>query len=153
MRIGLAVSDPKPLTAGWYLNPAAGSDQYWDGGKWLDVPKPSSSNNPAISGEHPQTSNLSIVALIFAFVIPIVGMILGFSARKEIEQSNGQKSGSGLATASIWLGALGTLGILLIIILIAVSTNSNSLDVFDPSACDPAIAELFGYTKGSKCNP
>jgi len=105
----------KPLTAGWYTNPEVGDEQYWDGAKWLDIPKPSNQINITSRTE---TSTLSVVALIAAFLIPVVGLILGINARKEIDRSNGAKTGRGMATASIWLGAVGTLGILIYIILV-----------------------------------
>lgn len=57
------------------------------------------------------TSTLAIVALIVSFFVPIVGLILGYVARKEIDNSSGRLSGRGLATAAIvinwiWVGSL-----------------------------------------------
>lgn len=54
-----------------------------------------------------QTSGLAIGGFICSLLgISLVGLILGYLARKEIRQSNGAKSGSGLATAAIVLGWL-----------------------------------------------
>jgi hypothetical protein len=57
------------------------------------------------------TSTLAIVALIVSFFAPIVRLILGYVARKEVDNSGGRLSGRGLATAAIvinwlWVGSL-----------------------------------------------
>ena len=53
------------------------------------------------------TSGMAIGGFICSLLgISIIGLILGYLARKEILQSNGAKSGSGLATAAIVLGWL-----------------------------------------------
>lgn len=138
----------KPLQAGWYMNPEVGGQQYWDGEKWLSIPSPSGASVPSPQVSQGQTSTLAVVALIFSFLIPIVGFILGFSAKKEIENSNGQKTGRGMATASIWLGAIGTIGIVIYVVLIVIGTG-NSSNVSDSSildSCSQAAAQLYGYT-------
>lgn len=50
------------------------------------------------------TSGMAISALVLSFFIPIVGIILGFIARGEIKNSQGQKSGDNLANLAIFLG-------------------------------------------------
>lgn len=54
------------------------------------------------------TSTMAIVALICAFFLPLVGLILGFVARNEINNSRGSKSGENLANLAIILGGLFT---------------------------------------------
>jgi len=158
------MSEGDNLAAGWYLNPALGREDYWNGNAWLGIPKPANSELPQTIAFQPQTSTLSIVALICAFIIPVVGFILGFSARKEIDNSNGKKTGRGMATASIWLGGVGTIGMIIIIILIAIggsgessTLNTDATSVSNstnlPEGCDPGIAQIYGYVKGSRCNP
>jgi len=48
-------------------------------------------------------SNLSIVALVLAFVFPIAGLVVSFLAKKEIETSGGKKGGSQLVRLSFIL--------------------------------------------------
>ena len=65
------------------------------------------------------TSAVAIAALISVFFIPLLGLILGYLAKKEISNSQGLKSGAGLAKASIVLGwifvSIGTLFTLLVV--------------------------------------
>jgi hypothetical protein len=68
----------------------------------------------------PPTAGIAIAALVLTFFIPLVGLILGYAARKEINQSNGAKGGRGMATAAIALGWIFTfLGIIVAVIYIA----------------------------------
>jgi len=48
-----------------------------------------------------QTSTAAILGLVFAFLIPLVGLILGIVAKNDIRNSRGTKEGDGLATAAI----------------------------------------------------
>ena len=153
------MSESTGLPAGWYLNPAKGQEQYWDGGNWLDIPKPNSSSSHSSFLSQPETSTLSIIALILAFFIPIAGFILGFSARKEIDRSNGRKTGRGLATASIWLGGLGTIGIIVLVTLMIIGANGSSIDSSSSDngtyngSCETALLQMGFYDKGTNCNP
>lgn len=70
------------------------------------------------------TPGTAIAAIICAFFIPLLGLILGLVARSEIKNSKGEKGGDGLANAAIvfssifmilyfflilaWVGFLGT---------------------------------------------
>jgi hypothetical protein len=47
------------------------------------------------------SSTMSVLALVFSFLVPIVGLILGFVAKREILMSNGKLGGLGLAQAAI----------------------------------------------------
>jgi hypothetical protein len=72
----------------------------------------------------PTTSTTAIVAFIFAFLFPVIGVVLGYVARKEIRNSGGWKTGSGLALAALWVGwilILVNLAILTILVLVSVS--------------------------------
>jgi len=68
-------------------------------------------NQPRSSHHHEmelqQTSNLAVVAFIATWIIPVVGIVLGFVARNEIDKSGGKLGGRGLATAAIVLGWVG----------------------------------------------
>ncbi|NII52144.1 DUF4190 domain-containing protein [Frigoribacterium endophyticum] len=60
----------------------------------------SSTSTPAASTG--RTNVLAIVGIILAFIVPLVGVILGFVARSQIKRT-GEK-GSGLALAAIIIG-------------------------------------------------
>lgn len=87
------------------------------GGGWGGAPAPPPTNGKAIG---------ALVASVLGFFCGvgfIVGLILGYSARKEIQASGGQQGGEGLATAGIvigWVGvALMVLGIVVAVVLFA----------------------------------
>ncbi len=83
--------------------------------------------NPYVAAAQPQTSVMAVLALIFTFLLWPVGLILGYVARKEIDNSNGMKTGRGMATASIVLGWIGLVGIILAFILfVAASSQSGT---------------------------
>jgi hypothetical protein len=75
------------------------------------------------------TAGLAIAALVLAFFAPLIGLILGYVARKEIIQSNGAKGGRGMASAAIALGWIFTIiGIVIAVVYISyfASLASNS---------------------------
>jgi len=63
---------------------------------------------------------MAILALVFAFVFPPAGLVLGFLARQQIQQRN--EGGEGLAMAGLIIGALGTVGY---VILCAASASTG----------------------------
>jgi hypothetical protein len=71
-----------------------------------------------------RTSGKAIASLVFSIlgsgIFSIVGLILGYQAKREIDESGGRITGRGLALAGIiigWIGlALAVLGIVLIIV-------------------------------------
>ena len=109
------------FTPGWYPDAAGpGQPLYWDGTRWLGP----------VTAVVPQTSGLAIGALIAALVAPVVGLVLGYYARREISRSNGALSGKGLTTAAIILGWIGTVGAMLwigfMIFLVGHSSSSGT---------------------------
>lgn len=54
----------------------------------------------------PKTNTLALVGFIASFMIPIVGIVLGAMAQRQIAVT--QEGGRGLARAAVILGALGT---------------------------------------------
>lgn len=88
---------------------------------------PQASTNYYPAGAPVTTSGLAIGALIMALIFPIVGLIMGYLARKEINNSQGRLEGQGLATASIVIGWIFTiLGIFFIAIFITTLAMSSS---------------------------
>ena len=71
--------------------------------------------NSAPSMMVPKTNTLAIVSLVISFFIPIVGMILAYSARREIDASQGTQTGRGLTTGAIVLNWIWILSIVLIV--------------------------------------
>ncbi|WP_127498281.1 DUF4190 domain-containing protein [Actinoplanes solisilvae] len=57
------------------------------------------------------TNTMAILSLVFAFVFPIAGIIMGHVARKQMRQTGEQ--GEGLATAGLWLSYIFTIGYVL----------------------------------------
>lgn len=74
------------------------------------------------------TAGIAIAAFVLTFFVPLIGLILGYAARKEIAQSNGAKGGRGLASAAIALGWIFTLvGLVLIVVYVSyLAALSNS---------------------------
>ncbi|HOE35194.1 MAG: DUF4190 domain-containing protein [Chloroflexi bacterium] len=86
------------------------------------------------------TSPWSIVSLISGIssylVLPFLGgiiaLITGYVARREIKSSNGALSGSGMATAGLWLGWINIIlcvivGILIILLIVGLIAGFSGL--------------------------
>jgi uncharacterized membrane protein len=73
----------------------------------------------------PETSAMAIVAFVLTFFLPIIGLVLGYVARNEIDHSGGRLGGRGFATAAIvinWVGiGLAVFGLLIIVIGVAAT--------------------------------
>ena len=68
---------------------------------------------------------MAILSLVFAFVVPILGIVFGYMAKKQIRERG--EGGSGLAKAGLILGYIfAVLSLLYGIAVIAFfATNSN----------------------------
>jgi hypothetical protein len=55
-------------------------------------------------------SDLTVIALVTSVLLPLVGWIVGFKARKQIVESEGRYVGRPFATAAIWIGGIITVG-------------------------------------------
>jgi len=88
--------------------------------------KPSSYYQPQPMTTPPWAIVSLISGIASYFIVPVIGSIValisGYSAKKEIRESNGQVGGDGLATAGLVLGwiniALGLAAICLIILMV-----------------------------------
>lgn len=70
-------------------------------------PEPNSCQDGRMTVTYPpRTNNLALVGFIASFMIPIVGIVLGVMARRQIAVT--KEGGRGLARAAVILGALGT---------------------------------------------
>lgn len=83
---------------------------------------------PKSGGEFkPVATGLAVAALVVTFFVPLVGLILGYAARGDIDRSKGTKGGRGLASAAIALGWIFTLlGVLAAVIAIAALASMSS---------------------------
>ncbi len=74
------------------------------------------------------TETMAVLALVFAFVFPLLGIVFGVVARKNIRQNG--NNGQGLATAGFWIGivftSLGVLGVIAYVVLIAALVGSGA---------------------------
>lgn len=87
---------------------------------------------PGYGGQPPKTSVMAIISLVTGilgilccgwFILSIAALVLGFLGRKEINESGGAKTGSGMAMAGLILGAIGVaLGILNWILILATDS-------------------------------
>ncbi len=74
------------------------------------------------------TNTLAILALVMAFVVSPVGLVLGIVARRQIRQTGEQ--GDGLALAGIIVGGIGTaLGVLAFVFFFLALASAGSIDV------------------------
>jgi hypothetical protein len=80
------------------------------------------------------TNGFAIASLVLGFVWlfglgSLLALIFGLVARKQIDDSNGQQSGKGMAIAGIVLGIVGLVGILFVYKIAPTPHNS----------CDPNV--------------
>ena len=70
-----------------------------------------------------------VLGIVWVFGIgSILAVIFGFVARKQIKDSGGRQSGSGMALAGIILGSVGVASLILwIVLVIAVTTSIEQL--------------------------
>lgn len=89
--------------------------KYWNGTAWTDEVAPTVSMGerkhvPVVGSSVPgATSALAIVALVMAVFAPClapVAMILARMATRQIDESQGQKSGRPIATAAFIVGVI-----------------------------------------------
>lgn len=83
---------------------------------------------PNYTGNYaPPVSGLAIAAIITVFFSSLIGLILGYVAKKDIDNSNGTKGGRGMANAAIALGWIFTiLGVVIAVIWIAYLASMSS---------------------------
>lgn len=73
----------------------------------------------------PRTNTLALVGFIASFMIPIVGIVLGIMARRQIEVT--KEGGRGLARAAVYIGAAGaTFQLIFFIVWLSLFTSAIS---------------------------
>ncbi|MFC7275773.1 DUF4190 domain-containing protein [Paractinoplanes rhizophilus] len=103
---------PGPAQGSWNPGGYPPPQHYQQPGAWQPGPSPVV---PART-----TNTMAILALVFAFVFPPAGLVLGFLARQQIQQRG--EGGEGLAMAGLIIGAIGTVGY---VILCAASASTG----------------------------
>ena len=95
---------------------------------------------PPTGGMPPKTSGKAIASMVtglvgllticcgFFVVTSIVGLVLGFLARKEIRDSGGELKGDGMALTGIITGIIGILMVVVTIILVATGVIDANFD-------------------------
>ena len=84
---------------------------------WMASRSPSLlSENHVAAGVAQTTSILAVVALLLSFVIPILGILLGYVALNDIAVSSGTKRGKDLAVAAIIIGIGSTVLVALLLV-------------------------------------
>jgi uncharacterized membrane protein len=53
-----------------------------------------------------KTNRLAVFALFCAFVVPVLGIVFGLTALREIEDADGAEPGAGMATWAVTVGLL-----------------------------------------------
>ena len=88
------------------------------------------SAHSGVSSRPGPTSGFAVAAFVCSLIgLWIAGIPMGYSARGEIDRSDGEKGGRGYATAAIilgWLGLLGTIVIVAVVISAQHKTNASS---------------------------
>lgn len=67
-----------------------------------------------------EATNTSVIAFVLSIFMPLVGLILGIKAHREIKNSDETLTGRAFAVAAMWIGGIGTAiwsGIVALVIL------------------------------------
>ena len=86
-------------------------------------------------GTAAKTNTLAVISLVASLVWvcglgSIAAVVTGFMARKQIAQSGGTQTGTGLAMAGIIIGLVGVVGLIgwiLLVIVASATSDSSSL--------------------------
>lgn len=106
---------------------------------------------PPTAPQQQQTNTMAVISLIasilgltlFPTVGSIVGLILGYMARKQIRQSGGWMGGEGLAKAGIILGWIG-IGLTVLIACIAIALLVMGIAIPGIGVC-AALGNIASY--------
>ena len=108
---GGSVPPPPPPAGPVAQHPPSAAPMGQPSPRWMPAPPPSATGpyGPAVTNGMAEASLvLGIVGLtLFPLVASIVGLVLGYAAKGQIDRSSGQQTGRGLAVAGIVLGWIG----------------------------------------------
>jgi Domain of unknown function (DUF4190) len=101
-------------------------------GRDLVAPPPPMPVPPSVQVVHvpspPRTNGLAVASMVVGIVWiwgvgSILALVLGYTARTQIDRSGGTQTGRGMAIAGIVLGWIGIAGLLLVILSTAVARS------------------------------
>jgi len=72
----------------------------------------------------PKTNTMAILSLVFAFLMPILGVIFGFISLNQIKDLTRNEKGKGLATAGIIIGFV-YIGIAVLVVVFSMIFTAN----------------------------
>lgn len=131
---GAAPPPPPPPPPGGF---SGGGDSYGAGGGQY----PPQGGGYGAPPAGPKTNGMAIASLVSAIVClcglgSVLGIIFGFMAKKQIRESNGTQTGSGLATAGIIIGIIGVVAAIAYVVLVVMlgvfgETTTNTDFQFD----------------------
>jgi large-conductance mechanosensitive channel len=107
-------------------------------GKWYPpelhpsrMPPPPWGANPQNSGATPRTNGLAIASLVLSLTVflvgPILAIIFGAIARRQIRESKGGQSGDGLALAGLIIGIVELVVSLVVVAFVVVLIANGSI--------------------------
>ena len=92
-------------------------------------PAPQQQSSQVVYVQQPKTNGLAVASLVLGIIWiywigSVLALIFGYTAKGQIDRSNGMQSGRGLAIAGIVLGWVG-IGTLTIVIIIAAANSTG----------------------------
>jgi len=93
-------------------------------GYYSPAPQPMAPSSPGYYSPPPPTNTMAILSLVFAFVVPILGIVFGYMAKKQIRERG--EGGAGLAKAGLILGYIFAALTLLYVIAVIALINSDT---------------------------
>ena len=107
--------------AGWYPDPFSPYHQrYWDGVAWTQTSAP--------FVRQQETSVYAILSIVMIFVFVPLSIVFGIMGRREVDRSNGAKTGRTMATVGMWIGIayISMIVLLIFVALIAALATSST---------------------------
>ncbi len=106
-------------TPDWYVNPATGTRQWWDGQQW--GPEDPNAHRQTVLPQQ-DTNGFAIASLVLGILWfggfgAVLAIVFGAIALRQCEED--QQPGSGLATAGIIVGIVGLIGTIIFIASVA----------------------------------
>lgn len=86
----------------------------------LSISAQNSVTSTYVAKQGASTAGIAIAAAVVSWLVPFLGLALGYAARNEIRNSGGEKGGDGLATFAI---VIGWLWVVFIVIYIAAASH------------------------------
>lgn len=109
-----------------------------------DHPEPAAGTDPA------RIHRLAVLALVFAVVVPPVGVVLGVLV---LRQAHRERRDGRLAIGALVLAVLVLLGELLLVVLLTAGSSATSTTAAAPSPEPPTASSAAGAEAGTAADP